>query len=102
MIPVISSLTPYTTAVPLMLVLALTAVKDAYDDYVREIKNYIVFMHEHTLEKVINGSYYLKIFSKDMLVILKSIIVNHLCYEITEAIGFSRRKGGTRLIIYSA
>jgi multisubunit Na+/H+ antiporter MnhC subunit len=34
LIPVISSLTPFTTAVPLILVLALTAVKDAYDDYV--------------------------------------------------------------------
>lgn len=34
MIPVISSLTPYTTVVPLFLVLALTAAKDAYDDWV--------------------------------------------------------------------
>jgi hypothetical protein len=34
MIPAISSLTPVTTAVPLIGVLALTAVKDAYDDYV--------------------------------------------------------------------
>lgn len=94
MIPVISSLTPYTTAVPLMLVLALTAVKDAYDDYVREIKDNVelIFMY-------INGdNFYLFfcLFSKDMLVILKSIIVNPLCYEITETIGFLRRKGGTR------
>jgi hypothetical protein len=35
MIPVITSLTPYTTLVPLFLVLALTAAKDAYDDWVR-------------------------------------------------------------------
>ncbi|CAL8087177.1 unnamed protein product [Orchesella dallaii] len=39
MIPVITSLTPYTTAVPLMLVLALTAVKDAYDDYQRHVSD---------------------------------------------------------------
>ncbi|KAJ9599255.1 hypothetical protein L9F63_010257, partial [Diploptera punctata] len=32
-IPAISSLTPITTAVPLIGVLALTAVKDAYDDF---------------------------------------------------------------------
>jgi hypothetical protein len=35
-IPAISSLTPITTAVPLIGVLALTAVKDAYDDFVSE------------------------------------------------------------------
>jgi hypothetical protein len=34
-IPVISSLTPVTTAVPLIGVLSLTAIKDAYDDIVR-------------------------------------------------------------------
>ena len=34
MIPEISSLTPVTTAVPLIGVLALTAIKDAYDDIV--------------------------------------------------------------------
>jgi len=34
LIPVISSLTPFTTAVPLILVLMLTAFKDAYDDFV--------------------------------------------------------------------
>lgn len=34
MIPVISSLTPYTTVFPLLLVLTLTATKDAYDDWV--------------------------------------------------------------------
>ena len=33
-IPVISSLTPVTTAVPLIGVLSLTALKDAYDDIV--------------------------------------------------------------------
>lgn len=33
-IPAISSLTPITTAVPLIGVLSLTAIKDAYDDYV--------------------------------------------------------------------
>lgn len=34
MIPVISSLTPITTGIPLIGVLALTAIKDAYDDFV--------------------------------------------------------------------
>ena len=34
LIPVISSLTPVTTAVPLVGVLLLTAIKDAYDDIV--------------------------------------------------------------------
>ncbi|KAL4718573.1 hypothetical protein ACJJTC_002772, partial [Scirpophaga incertulas] len=33
LIPAISSLTPITTAIPLIGVLALTAVKDAYDDF---------------------------------------------------------------------
>lgn len=36
LIPAISSLTPITTAIPLIGVLTLTAVKDAYDDIVRE------------------------------------------------------------------
>lgn len=36
MIPVISSLTWITTSIPLVGVLALTAVKDAYDDYVSQ------------------------------------------------------------------
>lgn len=35
MIRLISSLTPITTAVPLIGVLTLTAIKDAYDDFVR-------------------------------------------------------------------
>ena len=34
LIPAISSLTPVTTALPLIGVLMLTATKDAYDDYV--------------------------------------------------------------------
>lgn len=34
LIPAISSLTPVTTAIPLIGVLALTAIKDAYDDIV--------------------------------------------------------------------
>lgn len=34
MIPQISSLTPLTTAVPLIVVLAVTAIKDAIDDIV--------------------------------------------------------------------
>lgn len=34
MISVISSLTPITTSIPLIGVLSLTAIKDAYDDYV--------------------------------------------------------------------
>ena len=40
-IPAISSLTPITTAVPLIGVLALTAVKDAYDDFVSDNLHYI-------------------------------------------------------------
>ncbi|XP_066994070.1 phospholipid-transporting ATPase ID isoform X1 [Anabrus simplex] len=39
MIPAISSLTPITTAVPLIGVLALTAIKDAYDDYQRHMSD---------------------------------------------------------------
>jgi magnesium-transporting ATPase (P-type) len=35
LIPAISSLTPVTTAIPLIGVLSLTAIKDAYDDYQR-------------------------------------------------------------------
>jgi hypothetical protein len=35
LIPIISSLTPITTAVPLIFVLSITAIKDAYDDWVR-------------------------------------------------------------------
>lgn len=35
LIPAISSLTPVTTALPLIGVLGLTAIKDAYDDIVR-------------------------------------------------------------------
>ncbi|XP_069679898.1 phospholipid-transporting ATPase ID isoform X1 [Periplaneta americana] len=38
-IPAISSLTPITTAVPLIGVLALTAVKDAYDDFQRHMSD---------------------------------------------------------------
>ncbi|CAG0915171.1 unnamed protein product [Notodromas monacha] len=35
LIPIISSLTPITTAVPLIFVLSITAIKDAYDDWQR-------------------------------------------------------------------
>ncbi|XP_049937376.1 phospholipid-transporting ATPase ID isoform X2 [Schistocerca serialis cubense] len=42
MIPAISSLTPITTAVPLLGVLALTAIKDAYDDYQRHMSDWQV------------------------------------------------------------
>lgn len=44
MIPAISSLTPITTAIPLIGVLTLTAVKDAYDDFVSFIS-----YHQFTL-----------------------------------------------------
>lgn len=37
LIPAISSLTPVTTAIPLIGVLTLTAVKDAYDDIVSNL-----------------------------------------------------------------
>ena len=43
LIDVISSLTPVTTAVPLIGVLALSAVKDAYDDIVSVIKFHEIF-----------------------------------------------------------
>jgi hypothetical protein len=52
-IPAISSLTPITTAVPLIGVLALTAVKDAYDDFVSNdpqlisSKDYIELLQAH-------------------------------------------------------
>ncbi|KAJ6635423.1 Phospholipid-transporting ATPase ID, partial [Pseudolycoriella hygida] len=39
LIPAISSLTPITTAIPLIGVLALTAVKDAYDDIQRHVSD---------------------------------------------------------------
>lgn len=39
LIPAISSLTPVTTAIPLIGVLSLTAIKDAYDDYQRHISD---------------------------------------------------------------
>lgn len=38
LIPAISSLTPITTVIPLIGVLMLTAIKDAYDDLVSEIE----------------------------------------------------------------
>ena len=37
LIPAISSLTPVTTAIPLIGVLMLTAIKDAYDDFVSNV-----------------------------------------------------------------
>ena len=46
LIDVISSLTPVTTAVPLIGVLALSAVKDAYDDIVSVIivsRNFLIY-----------------------------------------------------------
>lgn len=39
LIPQISSLTPFTTIIPLLSVLALTAMKDAVDDIVRKRKH---------------------------------------------------------------
>ena len=42
-IPFISSLTPVTTAVPLIGVLLLTAIKDAYDDFVSYSFIYFAF-----------------------------------------------------------
>lgn len=45
LIPQISSLTPVTTAIPLIGVLALTAVKDAYDDIVSEQIIICLFQH---------------------------------------------------------
>ena len=46
-IPFISSLTPITTAVPLIGVLVLTACKDFYDDYVSE---HLVFSNPRSLK----------------------------------------------------
>jgi magnesium-transporting ATPase (P-type) len=39
LIPAISSLTPVTTAIPLIGVLTLTAIKDAYDDLQRHVSD---------------------------------------------------------------
>lgn len=39
LIPAISSLTPVTTAIPLIGVLSLTAIKDAYDDFQRHVSD---------------------------------------------------------------
>lgn len=39
LIPAISSLTPVTTAIPLIGVLTLTAIKDAYDDFQRHVSD---------------------------------------------------------------
>lgn len=39
LIPAISSLTPVTTAIPLIGVLSLTAIKDAYDDLQRHVSD---------------------------------------------------------------
>ena len=36
-IPQISSLNPYTTLIPIVIVLAITAIKDAVDDFVSSI-----------------------------------------------------------------
>lgn len=48
MIPAISSLTPITTAIPLIGVLTLTAVKDAYDDFVSFFSYHINFLSLHS------------------------------------------------------
>lgn len=47
-IPVISSLTPITTAVPLIGVLTVTASKDAYDDYVSQIQHSHIVLQRET------------------------------------------------------
>ncbi len=44
MISVISSLTPITTSIPLIGVLSLTAVKDAYDDYVSAKLHWLIML----------------------------------------------------------
>lgn len=73
MIPAISSLTPITTAIPLIGVLTLTAVKDAYDDFVSipwstsllffptfcekvliYYQNWYIKLYKHLLEKYTN------------------------------------------------
>lgn len=53
MIPQISSLTPWTTAVPLVVVLSLTALKDAIDDFQRHQSDNQV---NNRLSKVLRGS----------------------------------------------
>lgn len=53
-IPAISSLTPITTAIPLIGVLALTAVKDAYDDIVSSILHRIRIRSEQRIESAKN------------------------------------------------
>lgn len=51
MIPAISSLTPITTAIPLIGVLTLTAVKDAYDDFVSVPRLAFFYSSFYTLRK---------------------------------------------------
>ena len=53
-IPVISSLTPYTTALPLIGVLLLTAIKDAYDDIVST--NSIILQLQNNIDDIFSNS----------------------------------------------
>lgn len=55
MISVISSLTPITTSIPLIGVLSLTAVKDAYDDYVSEI--FLFYYYKKEIIKILIERY---------------------------------------------
>lgn len=68
MIPAISSLTPITTAIPLIGVLTLTAVKDAYDDFVSFFSYHQCFryflLHSAKMYKNDQMSYILKLVSK--------------------------------------
>ncbi len=85
-LPTISSLTPVTTAVPLIGVLALTAIKDAYDDYVRTFF-FGVSAKLHYFSKC-----FYETCSKDTGAIRKSTIESHMFY----AMGNRPRNDGTR------
>lgn len=59
LIPAISSLTPVTTAIPLIGVLTLTAVKDAYDDIVsitqQNVTNSLTHITNNSIVNVRSG-----------------------------------------------
>lgn len=57
LVPAISSLTPVTTAIPLIGVLTLTAVKDAYDDIVWIACGFVcIDLHSFAFEKELSPS----------------------------------------------
>ena len=51
MIPQISSVSPITTALPLVVVISLTAIKDAYDDWVRKLQSFLSWRYLKYFQK---------------------------------------------------